>query len=207
LEEKINYVNTHAKLSWSVSVECIGWAAAKADRDRSGPLLEPVVDRARFLYRQRIDAHQRNGEVRLESIVLFLMKNDAPVSTTFRNSLSSDLEILRAFQDVIVNLALLEQFSLAHLDSYSDFAGAIRTQGTNKLQVERQFHTAETRQLRNWHQAYHSFRVSAQCFVQGVEYLNQAKSEEALDMFFTSYTMSVKIVENPPAVGITHSVL
>ena len=59
-------------------------------------------------------------------------------------------------------------------------------------------HDAES--LRLWHQAYHFFRRSVHCLVEGLDIMENKKYHEALDLFTESYNFTIKASEIPVSV-------
>lgn len=55
--------------------------------------------------------------------------------------------------------------------------------------------------LKEWHQVYHMFRVTAYCFVKASFAYVEERFEEALDLFTVAYMLNVKITEMPPLVS------
>lgn len=100
-------------------------------------------------------------------------------------------------------MAVLEQFSLPGLDNDGQHASAIRSAADEKLIALRKSRSMAAMELREWHQAYHLFRVSAHCYVMGVDNFLIQKFECSLDLFIIAYNVSVKIMESPPKVRKT----
>ena len=109
--------------------------------------------------------------------------------------------LLRNYVDSeILEMALHEQYSLPVFDNDGAVSQTIRQTMESRLRERRSTHAKEASTLRQWHQAYHSFRVSANCFVDGVNaYLDQ-KYEESLDLFIMAYNISYKISNQLPEV-------
>ena len=55
--------------------------------------------------------------------------------------------------------------------------------------------------LRQWHQAYHCFRRSVHCFVEGLEAMRSSKFQESLDLLTESYHFTLKASEVPVSVS------
>lgn len=77
---------------------------------------------------------------------------------------------------------------------------AIRQAAQTKLDSSRLQRPAEAAKLKEWHQAYHMFRVSANAFILGVDQMCMQKYEEALDSLTVSYNISQRISERDPEV-------
>ena len=56
--------------------------------------------------------------------------------------------------------------------------------------------------LKEWHQVYHMFRVTAYWFVKAAFAFVEEKFEEALELFIVAYTQNSKIPEVPPMVRL-----
>lgn len=120
-------------------------------------------------------------EKRLESFVYYLIKNQC--------------------KDDIVRLALFEQFSLPSLANESTKAAAIQHFCELKLKELRKSNLTWSQLLKSWHQAYHCFRVSANCFVLGTEAFVEKKYDEALDLFMACYIFNQRNNEEGPTVS------
>ena len=63
------------------------------------------------------------------------------------------------------------------------------------LRQRRQQNQTEAAILKQWHQIYHWYRMSAHCLVSGLDHLCQHQFEESLDMFTESYNYTVRLYE------------
>ena len=57
--------------------------------------------------------------------------------------------------------------------------------------------------LKQWHQAYHFFRRSVHCFVNGIECQMNAQFHEALDHYTEAYNYTVKANSVPVTVSFS----
>lgn len=78
---------------------------------------------------------------------------------------------------------------------------ALRQAAEAKLETLRTQRSSDAQKLREWHQAYHLFRVSANAFVLGVEQMCMEKYDEALDSLTVAYNISQKVSERGPEVS------
>ena len=63
------------------------------------------------------------------------------------------------------------------------------------LRQRRANYQAEATLLKQWHQIYHWFRMSAHCLVSGLDHLCQHQFEESLDMFTEAYNYTARLHE------------
>ena len=183
IEEKLTYINTHANLSVGMSFKVIEEVVNTRGTDIQLNGLNHIISTARKQYITGLNSRPNSEayDVRLDSFVAYLMKNAVP--------------------EVLVTLALLEQFSQPGLDNEGLEATRIRRAAEEGLTHERERQPAATKELMLWHQSYHLFRVTANCFVLGVEEFAKAGYERALDYFTVAYKISARIIEEPPKVN------
>ena len=154
------------------------------NRTANPAVLNAIVDQTMQYYKTRQEYEKRDGhDIRLESFVQYLVKNES--------------------SDVVIRLAVLEQFCLPGLQNESQFAASVKQLAESTLLQIRDQYPQESQLLKDWHQAYHNFRVSAHCFVSGVEEFIAKDFEEALDHMAISYHLNIRIAENPPAVRLS----
>ena len=77
-----------------------------------------------------------------------------------------------------------------------------RSAAESILMQRRQKDTEHAESLKHWHQAYHSFRRSVHCFIEGLETMQSMKYQEALDLFTDSYHYTIKASEIPVTVSL-----
>ena len=63
------------------------------------------------------------------------------------------------------------------------------------LRQRRAQYQTEANVLKQWHQIYHWFRMSAHCLVSGLDHLCQHQFEESLDMFTEAYSYTIRLQE------------
>ena len=63
------------------------------------------------------------------------------------------------------------------------------------LRQRRAQYQVEASLLKQWHQVYHWFRMSAHCLVSGLDHLCQHQFEESLDMFTEAYNYTTRLQE------------
>lgn len=108
VQEKLTYVNTHAKLSTQMSSQIIELVERKRNsrdeiasiKDGYSNLMDEIVDETHKAYSDLITKCNEEGscvDCRLQSFVIYLMKNQC--------------------SRILIRLALLEQFSLPGLDN------------------------------------------------------------------------------------------
>ena len=102
----------------------------------------------------------------------------------------------------LVELAVLEQFSIAGLEvnqkNVISFSSAAKKILNDRRAKSREYAEA----LRQWHQAYHCFRRSVHCFVEGLEADRSSKFQESLDLLTESYHFTLKASEVPVSVSL-----
>lgn len=180
MEEKLTYVNTHAKLMTRESSDILAQVEATQKSAGANKAAHDALKIAQAKCAERLNNNNAvpHREVRLDSFVSYLLKNKCG--------------------EGLVRQALCEQFCLPGLGNQSAAATAV-TQAVEVLL--KQGSPLANGPLQAWHQAYHLFRMSASCFVKGADAFFRDRFEEALDLFTTTYNVSVKIHERPPAVS------
>ena len=208
VEEKLTYVNNHAKLSLNLTHQVIkhvdGILKEKGPQTAVLTALEKLIG-------HYCEAHKKenaplvitldNGGVgsatskyellpkhdsRLESFVFYLLRNDETKNMP------------------LVELAVLEQFSFPGLDMNTQTTSAFRNAADLVLQSRRTKHQDEANTLKQWHQAYHFFRRSVHCFVNGLECQRNAQFPEALDHYTEAYNYTVKANTVPVTASLLH---
>ena len=116
----------------------------------------------------------RQSDCRLESFVYYLLRNDET------NNMP------------LVELAVLEQFSFPGLENNSIAMTAFRQAADQTLKNRRSKDRHEALALRKWHQAYHFFRRSVHCFINGLEAQTERKFNESLDLYTEAFWFTQK---------------
>ena len=194
VEEKLTYVNNHARLSMELTHRIIRELQPDIIRENSGMLhiIQEALNKAIGHYTATCHILTAPGDVgppktellprhdkRLESLVYYLIKNDDCKS------------------NALLELAVLEQFSFPGLENNTAAVNMFRMAAEKLLAQRRKTQTQEAAVLRQWHQAYHLFRRSAHCFVNALDALNNRKFFEALDLFTEAYNYSQKVSKVP----------
>ena len=85
-------------------------------------------------------------------------------------------------------------------------ASEFRKTAEQLLRQRRAQNPTEAAILKQWHQIYHWYRMSAHCLVSGLDHLCQHQFEESLDMFTEAYNYTVGLYEyQMPSNPINHS--
>ena len=74
-------------------------------------------------------------------------------------------------------------------------ASEFRKTAEQLLRQRRAQYQLEATLLKQWHQIYHWYRMSAHCLVSGLDHLCQHQFEESLDMFTEAYNYTVRLHE------------
>ncbi len=186
MEERLTYVNTHAKLVTKLSVELMTEMVPQLKTKGAYQVAKELIQAAYERYHERFSATTASvatapaQESRLESFVIYLMKNKC--------------------EDSLLSLALWEQFSMPGLGSDTTSLVSLSRAIADHLKKFRASNPSTVTELETWHQAYHNFRLSAFCFIKGAEAFQAEKFDVALDYFTNAYKLSVKITEEPPKV-------
>ena len=200
VEEKLTYVNNHAKLSMELTIKAFN-AVEKIVKEKGAQhgvlsALEKVISHYCNTHKEKnstvisIDSTAPartellpRADSRLDSFVYYLLRNDET------NNMP------------LVELAVLEQFSFPGLENNMQTMSAFRSAADGLLTQRRTKHPHEASALRQWHQAYHCFRRSVYCFIQGLEAFLASKNQEALDLFTEAYHYTSKALSVPVAVS------
>ncbi len=206
VEEKLTYVNNHAKLSMDLTNR-VFMSVEKTIREKgsqTGVLtaLEKVIDHYCDTNKERTAAgtvanlNEASGgappktdllplaDCRLESFVYYLLRNG--------NDETKNMPL--------VEMAVLEQFSFPGLENNSQVMSAFRAAADTLLKKRRKELPHEAAALRQWHQAYHFFRRSVHCFVAGLQAHMESRSNEALDWFTECFNYTNKATSLPVSV-------
>ena len=198
VEEKLTYVNNHAKLSLEVTMKAFN-AVEKIVKEKSAQTgvltaLEKVIEHYCTTHKDRNATSMGGGvengppktdllpkqDCRLESFVYYLLRNDET------NNMP------------LVELAVLEEFSFPGLENNSQTMSAFRGAADTLLKQRRAKHPHEAASLRQWHQVYHLFRRSVHCFISGLEAQMATKYNQALELYteahnFTTFGASISV--------------
>lgn len=207
VEEKLTYVNNHAKLSMDLTLKAFN-AVEKILKEK-GPqtavltALEKVIEHYCTTHKERTNGGGSlpppsesgppktdllpRSDYRLESFVYYLLRNDET------NNMP------------LVELAVLEQFSFPGLENNSSNMSAFRVAADTLLSQRRGKHPHEASALRQWHQAYHLFRRSVHCLVNGLEAHMENKVNKALDLYTEAFNYTNKAAAVPVSVIILYS--
>jgi len=211
VQEKLTHVNTHAKLSIEITFKAIKAVENIIRKDGMAIGIQHAMDKTVQFYSKKLDREQNmqnsnsnNGtmafgsnqqgipdlpstDLRLDSFCAYLLKNNE--------------------KERVLELCLLEQFSLPGLDAQNDqLASEFRKTAEQLLRQRRAQNPTEAAILKQWHQIYHWYRMSAHCLVSGLDHLCQHQFEESLDMFTEAYNYTVGLYEyQMPSNPINHS--
>ena len=197
VEEKLTYVNNHAKLSLGLTKAAVKHVEAiikdKGPQTAVLTALEKVIGHYCDEHKKEnapvLDHHSFKAELlpqqdsRLESFVYYLLRNDETKNMP------------------LVELAVLEQFSFPGLDNNTPLTSAFRNAADACLQARRTKYPEDAKALKQWHQAYHFFRRSVHCFVNGLDRQMNAQFLEALDHYTEAYNYTVKANNVPVTVS------
>ena len=75
-------------------------------------------------------------------------------------------------------------------------ASEFRKTAEQLLRQRRAQYQLEASLLKQWHQIYHWYRMSAHCLVSGLDHLCQHQFEESLDMFTEAYNYTLRLHES-----------
>ncbi len=185
VEERLTYVNTHAKLVATQTIDVLTQVERFVTSDSSAKsACDKAAEKVAALCRRRMEeltGPECVAEARLESFVIYLVRNGCP--------------------DQMVRMAVLEQLCLPGLENRSPQVAGVVKAAENVLGFLRTSRADDARALKEWHQAYHTFRLSAHCFIKGADALEAEKYEEALEMLNSCYTLLIRITDRPPKVG------
>lgn len=201
VEEKLTYVNNHAKLSLEMTVNAV--QRVEIVIKEKGPqtavltALERIIDNYCATHQQKYTEEIKDGkpgaqppktellpckDYKLESFVYYLLRNDET------NNMP------------LVELAVLEQFSFPGLEMNSQSMSSFRAAADVILTQRRAKHPHEAAALRHWHQAYHFFRRSVHCFIHGLKSHMDNKHSQALDLYTEAFNYTTKAAAVPVSV-------
>ncbi len=178
VEERLTYVNTHAKLVAKQSHDILNKVdESTTAQDACNKVVEQLVLHSRSMI---ADKSEHFSDLRLSSFVTYLVYNDCHQS--------------------LLNMAVMEQLCLPGLENTGMRASKVISVAQQQLEAMRKNQPGVDGDLKNWHQAYHNFRLSAHCFVKGTEAFAHDKFDEAVEFLTVAYALNTKIQENPPIV-------
>ena len=97
--------------------------------------------------------------------------------------------------DSITNNRCNIDYSIIVLANLFQVASEFRKTAEQLLRQRRAQYQLEATLLKQWHQIYHWYRMSAHCLVSGLDHLCQHQFEESLDMFTEAYNYTVRLHE------------
>ena len=217
VEEKLTYVNQHAKLASNVTDKAFSFVE-KIIKEKSCEVAvrtayEKVITHYSTLNKDSLNniSNWNKSELlpkhdtRLDSFVNYLLRNDET-----KNMALAELAVLEQFsysgleynnKSIRWVYALLSVFDQIKLLNFFLLYSSFRNAAEQILTSRRIKYPQDAESLRLWHQAYHFFRRSVHCLVEGLDIMENKKYHEALDLFTESYNFTIKANEIPVSVS------
>ncbi len=184
--ESLTYVNTHAGLVASITADAVTKVVPSVQHHGLGvdAACNKAVELITEWCRRTLNASRSStsSDARLDSFVIYLLQNDC--------------------SERLIRMAILEQICLPGLENRGTEAVAVIKAAEVQLAQMKKSRPDETRELKSWHQAYHTFRLSAHSFVKGAGLLAAQKYNEALEYLTSAYILNTRIIDGPPVVSL-----
>ena len=197
VEEKLTYVNNHAKLSLTLTKMAVKHVEAiikeKGAQTAVRTALEKVIGHYCEGHKKENSPLEAGKSSKAELLPPHDSRLDSFVNYLLRNDETKNMPL--------VELAVLEQFSFPGLEDNTHLTSAFRNAADACLQVRRNKDPEYTQALKEWHQAYHFFRRSVHCFVNGLDLQLNAQFPEALDLYTEAYHYTMKANSVPVTVS------